>query len=275
MSENAQHELIHDAGVPALNDNKLNEIDGLLGEDDNGLDGLDAEDSNLPDNNNSDTRPDSEAAEVEESEEDNEQEPLAAEQDDVDWNQEIEINMPYGMESMTLSDMKDKISNLHISTKQVQDQENKLMVRRQEIEAIVNVIGEIPPEIRQQLDNQHQAVLVRENQLLLDAIPDWSDEKTFLNDRTSMLQLSSEYGFSESEFNTVADHRLVKLIRDYSALKNKLEKADPKKIAKQKNATGHAKRKTTKRSSGDYINEAAKSNNPQVKARAISQLLGE
>jgi len=277
MTQNSNanvHELIQDQGIPQPGDESLDMIDNLLGEDKGGNEEQEFyKQENFDDEEQLPNENEEKTSDNEEEENETEETELENNTDDaIDYNQEIDVPMPYGMESMTLSELKDKASNMHMEVKKVQEQENELMVQRQEINAIMTAMGDIPPEINQALKNQHQALLRRENQLLIEAVPEWKDMTTFDSDRQSMETLTNSYGFSEQEFNHVADHRLVKMIRDFSLLKLKLEKADPKKIQAKKQKPARSKQKQSKRDA-NFINDAAKSNNAQMKQAAINKLL--
>jgi hypothetical protein len=280
QSNAIQHELIRDQGIPAKGDDTLDAIDNLLGEtnDDRRSDSTNLDIHSDSDNDSSANRETPEGVNDDDAQDtsaqkENEEDGAQEEEVNIDYNQELEIPMPYGMEKMTLSEMKDKVSNMHMETKRVQEQENALMIQRQEINAIMQTIGEVPPEVHQALKQQHQANLVRENQLMIDAVPDWKDTKVFTQDRITMKSLTDSYGFSEQELNTVTDHRLVKMIRDYSLLKLKLEKADPKQVKKQHKQTASRRKPSKQKRSDNFINEAAASNNQQLKNAAIAQLL--
>lgn len=95
--------------------------------------------------------------------------------------------------------------------------------RQQQIEAIKNQTGQQlsaqQAEIQAKQQEQQQAHLANQNELLLTAIPEWSDTSVRESEAKEMSQFLGEYGFNEAEVGLVIDHRLVKLARD--AMKNK------------------------------------------------------
>lgn len=196
---------------------------------------------------------------------------------EVDYNMEIEVPMPYGMEKMTVGQLKDEVSNVHIRQQKLDKQSNEMMVERQELETIASMIGpNLPPEAHQALQQRRQAVLAREGEHMLQAIPEWKEEVTFNADRKEMQTMATEYGFSEHEFQTVSDHRLVKLLRDHTKLKARVEKAGKEIRPDKRKPTkpGRKPRETTAQQSQSKLIAAAKeSDNPDVKLAAIDSLI--
>ncbi len=250
------HELIQDNGSNIVGDDALNEIDALL----------DPPEPDAPE-------PDAPPSSPLDSDDLPEPDPLDddAPQPDIDYDLKMEVPMPYGMESMTLGKMKDEISTMHQRESSVIEKENVLLRDRNEFESLVQEIGPLPPQVIEQLQQKRQASLVRENQLMLEAIPEWKDTKIFTQDRSRMLETASQYGYNEADLDAIGDHRLVKLVRDYAALKVRLEKADPKQLPKKQTRSGRTKPAPLKQ---DFIDNAARSTDQQVKYDAIAKLIG-
>ncbi len=143
----------------------------------------------------------------------------------VNYDLEIEVPMPYGMETMTVGELKDIASSMHQREQGVTTRENQLMVQQNELFNIVNALGEIPEPVRQAIEQNREATLSRESQKMLAAIPTWKDQTVWQSDRASMLKLAQEYGYSETEFNNLMDARLVKLAYDYDKLRGSIAKA--------------------------------------------------
>ena len=47
----------------------------------------------------------------------------------------------------------------------------------------------------------------------MDAIPEWKDDKVARTEQTDLLTFAETFGFSAEEVNSVADHRMILLLR--------------------------------------------------------------
>jgi len=196
---------------------------------------------------------------------------------EIDYALEVEVPMPYGMEKMTVGAMKDAVSEMHLRQERMDKQSNEVMVERSELGNIVQQLEPyLTPEVLDTIKQRRQAVLARENQRMLEVIPEWEDNTVFQTDRKVMQSLAGEYGFSEREFKTVSDHRLVKLLRDYSNLRSRVEKArtEAKPISKGKQ-TKPGRQVAKSRDTAKLVENAKASSDPAVKDAAITQLIGE
>jgi hypothetical protein len=181
------------------------------------------------------------------------------------------------MEKMTVGAMKDAVSEMHLRQERMDKQSNEVMVERSELGNIVQQLEPyLTPEVLDTIKQRRQAVLARENQRMLEVIPEWEDNTVFQTDRKVMQSLAGEYGFSEREFKTVSDHRLVKLLRDYSNLRSRVEKArtEAKPISKGKQ-TKPGRQVAKSRDTAKLVENAKASSDPAVKDAAITQLIGE
>lgn len=196
-----------------------------------------------------------------------------AEPEKVDYDMEIEVPMPYGMEPKTIGQLKDEVAAMHLTQQKVEKTRNELMMERRDLEMIIDALPQLPEEIGTIIQQRKQRLLAREGEAMLSAIPEWSEATTFQADRKEMLALTKGYGFSEAELEGVADHRLVKMIRDYTKLRNRVEKAGQttKPVPRAGNKpSGH---KPPKQNPDKLIESAKSSHDPRVKQAAISQLL--
>ena len=136
-------------------------------------------------------------------------------------------------------------------------------------------MGEIPPGLQQQATQKQNEHLQREQAAMLKAMPEWNDRETYDRDRSAILEVAGQYGFSESDVGQIMDHRAVKLLRDMARLSTKIEEAEklPQQVHKQavKGKKPHAR---TKKSDLDsLVDSAIKSNNDDLKLSAIDNLL--
>lgn len=195
-----------------------------------------------------------------------------------------EIKFPYGRngESLSLGELKDvgiRARDLDSQTTQLDiDREahtNDKMVSRAEMQNIISLMPEIPQQLVDQAKAQYRNVVNQERISLLSTIPAWSDPAKERTDRDAILVNLRTYGFTEVEMNHMLDHRLVKLLDDYTRLKGKLvkPKADIKAMAAQKGGRkalppGKRKRAANRK----RANEIGRTGNTRG---AINALLGE
>lgn len=98
--------------------------------------------------------------------------------------------------------------------------------KKEALEAKKNKLQELKRE-RLQIEQQRKAESIgKEKELLLQALPEWLDEKT-LNEEAPLLNKQwQDLGFNDSELDVFSDHRLILLTRK-AALYDKLKSAKP------------------------------------------------
>jgi hypothetical protein len=139
---------------------------------------------------------------------------------------DLEIPMPGGGDTIKLGALKDRVVELERGESAMIDRENDLLRKTQEFsEALQAAGGEIPQELKQRMSKQMEVHLEREHDLMMQAIPEWKDKATFDSDRQSIAKVGKEYGFSPDDISSIADHRVIKFMRDYARLKAQEEKA--------------------------------------------------
>ena len=122
--------------------------------------------------------------------------------------------------------------------------ENEMIRARQELNEIVNLLPELPPGLIAQAKQKHIAQQDKERAALLEVKPDWADPATFQRAQDDIFEVVSEYGYSRADMNLVLDHRLTKMIHDFSVLKKRVAKAN----ARMKEVRDQGGRKGSKRS---------------------------
>lgn len=142
----------------------------------------------------------------------------------IDYDQEIP--MPDGKEPVKLGKLKDAFVEQERTMNQLQSQQNEIMVQRKNLSDLVNAIGlqNLSPQVQQQIQQFKVVNSMRENELMLAAIPEWKESTVFQSDRAEMVELSSQYGLTELDVNNLDDHRWIKMLLDYSKLKQKVKK---------------------------------------------------
>lgn len=157
------------------------------------------------------------------------------------------IKFPYGRngESLSLGELKDvgiRARDLDSQTTQLEsDREaytNDKMVSRAEMQNIISLLPEIPQQLVDQAQAQYRNVVSQERVALMETIPAWSDPAKEKAARTDILTNLKTYGFTAVEMDHMLDHRLVKLLDDFTRLKGKLVKPKSDIQAMKKGATG-------------------------------------
>lgn len=112
-----------------------------------------------------------------------------------------------------------------------------------ELEALLAAIDpqHISPRLKAEWERQRSDFLSREREALLRSIPEWSDSVKLAADRKEMEAYLSKYGFSGRDLDQVADHRLLRLIREAARQAKAPEKAPEKVPAKVAVAPRQAK----------------------------------
>ncbi len=136
-----------------------------------------------------------------------------------------DVAMPGGHETTTVGELKNEVLEARAATQKMVDRENDVM---QQFNHLMTLKESMPELNNDQVNaiNQMQAMQrQKQSAMLIKAIPDWSNERTFTEDKASMVTMLGSYGISEGDLDAVVDHRLIKLAYDYNRLKNRIAKA--------------------------------------------------
>ena len=193
---------------------------------------------------------------------------------EIDYD--LEIPMPDGREPMTLGQMKDRVNQLERTDQQMIERENALMRQQDELAEVMQQMGGIPPGLQEQAAQRNQQRLQHEHERMLEAIPEWKEKETFDRDRGQIFETAKQYGLGD-EIGQISDHRIVKLLRDFSRLLSKSTEGETlkKEIHKASTVKGRKPRLKTKQSALDkQVSEAMASNNVDTRLDAIDKLLG-
>jgi hypothetical protein len=163
--------------------------------------------------------PEREATEDAEVEGENPEE--AAELPSIDYA--LEVPMSDGTK-VTLSELKDSYQSLNTKTDALLTRENEVMARISEAQELLSLVGNIPQEYVQQAREQQRQHLMREHELMVQVMPEMADPVQYHKLKTDVFSLAAEYGV-EDVIGQVSDHRIVKMLRDFSTLRNNLKKA--------------------------------------------------
>jgi len=197
------------------------------------------------------------------------------------YDEQVKVNNGQEAETLTVGQLKDYYQE-HRGLEQEREtwtntrteQENELLVTRQQLLGIAQHLGDVKPELIQQIAQQEQARVEQQRALMLTAIPEWQDEARLKADRDAITELAIGYGLNELELNQVQDHRFVKMLRDFMQLKRQQEQARAKleaapKPPKKQNVTPKQSNAQSKRAKL----EQAKNGTREQKLSAISELI--
>ena len=90
----------------------------------------------------------------------------------------------------------------------------ELMVEREQLSRLVQAIGPVNPQVRQQLEQNRIEHLHRERGLLLKAIPEWTNPVAYQADQDAIVEFIGHWGFKASDFNSISDHKMLRMLRD-------------------------------------------------------------
>lgn len=100
------------------------------------------------------------------------------------------------------------------------EESNKLLNARREFESLVSMIPpeSWPPQLVQRLTEQHTRTAEYETRMTLNAIPTWKDGTVMEADRADMKSYLAEWGYSDTEVDSVTDHRMLNFVRYHTRL---------------------------------------------------------
>lgn len=124
-------------------------------------------------------------------------------------------------ETLTVGELKDHYQASAAREVEMIERENKVMADTEELQRFAQYLN-LTPEDRQHIANQQLQHLQRENGLMMQAIPEWKDQAVFQKDRLAIFDLGKEYGV---DLTTVSNHKVVKMLRDFSRLKTQIKTA--------------------------------------------------
>lgn len=277
-----------------VSDSVLEEIDSLLGGEEGALEhntqaAADNSKDISSDNNKSNKElladeleelgeesPETNTPEKVTAEEQGENQEPEEEEDKIDYD--LMIPMPDGEEPIKLGDMKDLVNDSRRRDDLMTERENALMREQDDWAQVMQYTGaEVPPEVRQMMEQRQYQHLEQEQGALIKAMPELSDNTEFLSMKKRVVGVGSEYGFSEQELFNVTDHRVIKFMNDYGKLmeRNKVARETVAQIKGKAPVKSRPRRIQTKASNVDkQFSEALSSNNREDKFAAMDALLG-
>lgn len=254
-------------------DEVLDLIEAAIADDDENAEGEQdqPEGEGKPENLEGEEAPEGDDQEEPEGDQEGEEEP----ENNIDYDQEVP--MPDGREATTLGALKDRVIELERTEEQIINRENDLMKRSDELtQALQLAGGELPPELKQQMQALQHTHLQRESDAMFESIPAWKDPAVMKEDRKSLVKLGTTYGLSHKEISGIMDHRLIKLMHDHVRLLGAQQKGKDnlKRLSAVKPKKGRTKQIDSKANKlNQQVADASKSRNQDTKMDAFDALI--
>ena len=98
---------------------------------------------------------------------------------------------------------------------------------RQELELVLKSLpeGAIKPEVLAAARKEREVMLNREGARVLDVIPEWSNDEARRGDLAGIGEHMEQYGFDKNHIDQIADHRMLRYMRDNFNRMKLVEKA--------------------------------------------------
>jgi hypothetical protein len=103
--------------------------------------------------------------------------------------------------------------------------------RKEQLAQTNNEIARINAERAKEAQYNFSKHMESEKQMMLDAIPEWQDDKVRNDERVQVIEYAKKFGYTEQEIALAADHRAIRALRDSWLLSKLNSKAD---LAKKK-----------------------------------------
>lgn len=201
-----------------------------------------------------------------------EQQPEGADATDdesgIDYAQEVPLSSG---EKLSVGELKDFYQDFAARQLDLVERENSLMTRRTELEEVAGYL-QLPPEVQQRIQQQQGQYLREQHGQMLEAIPEWKDQKVFEQARGQIFELGKEYGV---DLSRVADHRVVKMLNDYAKLRASIRTAKAN-VKQMKTSDPKAPKVQQNGRNTDYDNAKARalhSGNIEDQVAAVDMLL--
>jgi len=181
-------------------------------------------------------------------------------------------------EPITLGDLKDQrkdFQNVEQAREQVsvqrEDFENEMIRAKAELQEVIGLLPELPPELIKRAVAQRQDHVDRERSSLLDIKPEWRDPAAYRAAQDEMLGVIGTYGFNRVDLDSIMDHRLTKLVWDFSQMKQRIARADAR--AKEIRKVAKRNKQANRQRPKPQQKEQAKPTGTNEQVAAINDLI--
>ena len=154
--------------------------------------------------------------------------------------------------------------------------ERDMIRSRGELQEVIKLLPEIPPELVQHAQNQFADNLAKERQALYAIRPDWKDPEVFQHAQDEVFEVVKDYGFTRNDLDTVVDHRLTKLLWDFQTMAKRIAAANAgrKRVVKQSQQQ-RARKAVPATGLQAQLQAAKESSSTETKVGAVQALLSQ
>lgn len=145
----------------------------------------------------------------------------------------VEVPMADGT-SAKLGELKDAYADReNTARKELELDERRIKIEaelaraKSEIEALIKELPPevLTPELLERVRRDALAARERERQAIMEAIPEWADERTRTSELQGIVEMLQDYGYSPQSLERSLDNRLIRLARDSWLRKTRIERA--------------------------------------------------
>lgn len=192
-------------------------------------------------------------------------------EEQLDYSKEVPM---VNGEKVTIGALKDAYQAHSKQTADLVDRENDLLRKSEELNHLAQFLGAVPPELIEKANAVQQETVKREFTQMLDAIPQWKNAVEFDKGREAIYDLAKSYGL-ERDISKVVDHRVIKMLYDFSRLKTGIRTAkdEVKQIRPNSDPKGKSKAHESAALKQSKLIEAAKTGGQSAKLSAIESLI--
>lgn len=131
-----------------------------------------------------------------------------------------EVKLSNG-QTMTVGELKDMAQEFDSRTLSLIERETAVVKQYHELQEMAGYLN-LPEGVKEAIAQQQAAYLSGQHDLMLKAIPEWTDRAAFEKGRAAIHELGQEYGV---DLSRVTDHKVVKMLHDYARLKAAVKQA--------------------------------------------------
>lgn len=143
----------------------------------------------------------------------------------VEIDYELEVPMPDGAGPVKLGALKDFYNQAAQHKLAMIEAEQAVDKRRAEAETLLQYVDQMPPQIRQHVEQQYMADYEAGMKKLNELLPDTKTEPGRIALRNQLVALGAEYGVSEAVIGRIIDPITIKMMRDFAELKASIRAA--------------------------------------------------
>lgn len=193
----------------------------------------------------------------------------APEADALDYGLKVPIK---GGEPVTLGELKDAYQDKQTALLEVQDRENSLLRKAQDVEQLLSFIDELPPAAIEAAKQRRAAMYAQELPKLTAAIPGINTAEGAREVVKIMAEAAKDYGIAEDELRMVMDSRFIKWMYD-SARQSKAIREARQNVKPLRSDAPKAQHAAKSSETELLISKAKQSRSSADKDLAISALL--